>query len=71
MTTAFSYDEHERLISAVRPDGSQLRTVRGLFGLPTEIYGPGGARTVHEVDERGNRTEVTDPAGAVTRFEWH
>ncbi|MEU0149996.1 putative T7SS-secreted protein [Streptomyces sp. NPDC006288] len=70
LTTAFSYDEHDRLISAVRPDGSELRTVRGQFGLPTEVYGPGGARTVHAFDERGNRTAVTDPAGATTRYTY-
>jgi YD repeat-containing protein len=70
LTTAFSYDEHDRLISAVRPDGSELHTVRGLFGLPTEVFGPGGTRTVHEFDERGNRTAVTDPAGATTRYTY-
>lgn len=70
LTTAFSYDEHDRLISAVRPDGSELRTVRGQFGLPTEVYGPGGARTVHAFDEHGNRTAVTDPAGAITRYTY-
>ncbi|MCX4587373.1 putative T7SS-secreted protein [Streptomyces sp. NBC_01481] len=70
LTTAFAYDEDDRLISATRPDGSELRTVRGLFGLPVEVFGPDGARTVHEFDERGNRTAVTDPAGTTTRYTY-
>ncbi|MFI1015528.1 putative T7SS-secreted protein [Streptomyces sp. NPDC020965] len=68
LTTAFSYDEDHRLISVTRPDGSELRTVRGLFGLPVEVIGPDGTRTVHEYDERGNRTAVTDQAGCTTRY---
>nr|WP_079023783.1 RHS repeat domain-containing protein [Streptomyces odonnellii] len=39
LTTAFSYDEEGRLIAAVRPDGSELRTVRGLFGLRCRAAG--------------------------------
>ncbi|MFC4607717.1 putative T7SS-secreted protein [Streptomyces maoxianensis] len=70
LTTSFSYDEHDRLISAVRPDGSELHTVRGLFGLPVEVFGPDGARMVHEFDERGNRTAVTDQAGTTTRYTY-
>ncbi|MFI5883466.1 putative T7SS-secreted protein [Streptomyces sp. NPDC051554] len=70
LTTAFSYDEDGRVVSATRSDGSQLRTVRGPFGLPVEVVGPDGARTLHEFDERGNRTAVTDQAGSTTRYTY-
>ncbi|MBL3669345.1 RHS repeat protein [Streptomyces sp. M2CJ-2] len=65
--TAYTYDENSRLVCAVRPDGSELRIVRGPLGLPTEVVGPDGARTTYAYDERGNRTAVTDPAGHTTR----
>jgi RHS repeat-associated protein len=70
LTTAFSYDEDRRVVSATRPDGSELRTVRGPFGLPVEVVGPDSARMVHEFDERGNRTAVTDQAGSTTRYTY-
>ncbi|MEU7425549.1 putative T7SS-secreted protein [Streptomyces sp. NPDC040750] len=66
-TNGFTYDDEGRLISAVRPDGSELRVVRGPFGLPTEAVGWDGARTTYTYDERGNRTAYTDPAGRTTR----
>ncbi|MGW7169915.1 putative T7SS-secreted protein [Streptomyces sp. NPDC054884] len=69
-TTAFSYDEEGRLVTVTRPDGTELRVVRGPFGLPTERYDPDGARWLQEFDERGNRTAVTDPAGGVTRYTY-
>ncbi|MBO1336643.1 putative T7SS-secreted protein [Streptomyces sp. VRA16 Mangrove soil] len=65
-TTSFSYDEEGRLVGAVRPDGSELRTVRGPFGLPVEVVGADGTRRLHGYDERGNRTSATDQAGATT-----
>ncbi|MFI6287435.1 putative T7SS-secreted protein [Streptomyces sp. NPDC051018] len=70
LTTAFTYDEDHRLVAATRPDGSELRTVRGPFGLPVEVFGADGTRTVHEFDERGNRTAVTDQAGTTTRYTY-
>ncbi len=70
LTTAFSYDEDGRVVSATRPDGSELRTVRGPFGLPVEVVAPDGARTLHEFDERGNRTAVTDQAYSTTRYTY-
>ncbi|MGW1268019.1 putative T7SS-secreted protein [Streptomyces sp. NPDC002491] len=69
-TTAFSYDEKGRLAAITRADGTELRVVRGPFGLPTERYDPDGARWLQEFDERGNRTSVTDPAGLVTRYAY-
>ncbi|MEU3252694.1 putative T7SS-secreted protein [Streptomyces sp. NPDC006997] len=70
LTTAFSYDEDGRVVRAIRPDRSELRTVRGPFGLPVEVIGPDGTRMVHEYDERGNRTAVTDQAGSTTRYTY-
>ncbi|MDX3312058.1 DUF6531 domain-containing protein [Streptomyces sp. ME08-AFT2] len=69
-TTAYSYDGEGRLVTVTRPDGTELRVVRGPFGLPTERYDPDGARWLQEFDERGNRTAVTDPAGGVTRYTY-
>ncbi|MGW9368609.1 putative T7SS-secreted protein [Streptomyces xanthophaeus] len=70
LTTVFSYDKDGHVVGAIRPDGSELRTVRGLFGLPVEVIAPDGARIQHEYDDRGNRTAVTDPAGATTRYTY-
>ncbi|MEV6175866.1 putative T7SS-secreted protein [Streptomyces sp. NPDC052015] len=69
-TTVFSYDEEGRLVTVSRPDGTELRVTRGLFGLPTERQDPDGARWLQEFDERGNRTAVTDPAGRTTRYTY-
>jgi RHS repeat-associated protein len=68
-TTSYSYDEG-RLVTVTRPDGSELRAVRGLLGLPTQFRGPDGTRWLQEFDERGNRTAVTDPAGSTTRYAY-
>ncbi|GAT83587.1 hypothetical protein STXM2123_4288 [Streptomyces sp. F-3] len=65
-TTAYTYDENGRLVRVARPDGSELRVIRGPLGLPTEVVGPDGARTTYGYDEHGNRTAVTDPAGKTT-----
>ncbi|MFF8104387.1 putative T7SS-secreted protein [Streptomyces sp. NPDC016640] len=69
-TTAFTYDEDDRLVAVTRPDGSKLRTIRGLLGWPTEFYGPDGTRWLQEFDERGNRIAVTDPSGSTTRYAY-
>ncbi|MEU3784359.1 putative T7SS-secreted protein [Streptomyces sp900129855] len=69
-TTVFSYDEEGRLVAVARPDGTELRVVRGPSGLPTERHDPDGARWLQEFDERGNRTAVTDPAGRTTRYAY-
>jgi RHS repeat-associated protein len=70
LTTSFTYDEEERLVAATRPDGSELRTERGLFGLPVEVVAADGTRMVHAYDERGNRTAVTDQAGSTTQHTY-
>ncbi|WP_428952865.1 putative T7SS-secreted protein [Streptomyces sp. cg35] len=69
-TTSFTYDEDGRIVSATRPDGSELRTVRGPFGLPVEVVQADGTRTVHTYDERGNRTTTTDQARATTHHTY-
>ncbi|MEV4944200.1 putative T7SS-secreted protein [Streptomyces sp. NPDC053755] len=69
-TTSFSYDEDGRVVAATRPDGSELRTLRGPFGLPVEVVGADGSRRVHAYDAFGNRTAVTDEAGATTRYTY-
>ncbi|WP_456154971.1 RHS repeat-associated core domain-containing protein [Streptomyces niveiscabiei] len=69
-TTSFSYDEDGRLTTVTRPDSTELRVVRGPFGLPVERHDPDGARWLQEFDAHGNRTAVTDPAGRTTHYAY-
>jgi YD repeat-containing protein len=69
-TTSFEYDEHGNTSAVVHPDGTRSETTYNRH-LPVEVLLPSGARQLQEYDNLGNRTAVTDVAGATTRFTYN
>jgi len=65
LTTRYRYDQQDRLIHTIRPDGSTNSVIfaAGLDAPAVEID-PLGQQTVHEYDLRGQETNTVFPDGS-------
>ncbi|MFD5036973.1 putative T7SS-secreted protein [Streptomyces sp. NPDC058377] len=69
-TTRFSYNDSGHLISATDALGYTSWIRCNPAGLPVEFTDGAGSRILYARDAFGRLSAVTDPLGAITRFEW-
>ncbi|RAV31522.1 RHS repeat-associated core domain-containing protein [Corynebacterium heidelbergense] len=68
--THTEYDEFGSIVRETFPDGTSEFVEPAAWGVPSRIIGRDGSATEYEVDLAGQVLSVTDPTGAVQRFEY-
>ncbi len=66
----FSYDDSGRLIYVTDAFGNQTTVERDADGVPTEIVGHDGARTILALSDEGLLANVTNPANESYGFQY-
>ncbi|NEP58533.1 MAG: RHS repeat-associated core domain-containing protein, partial [Symploca sp. SIO2G7] len=69
-TTTYSYDERDRLLQRIDPDGRSIAYTYDEAGNRTSVVIPSGS-TAYTFDEQNRLKTVTDPDGGVTTYTYN